>query len=172
LRQQFGISGAAIAFAGPALVQSRLGARGRELENGLGQLHYVCTDTNGRMRHFRRTTGTTTSQDWVLINTFGSNINSAPCMIEGQYTTKDELDVGNFELCVATNGRIEHWWRNNHSLGPWTRSAIFGNNVRRVVGLLEGSFGFNLELIAELLDGRYQHYWGNYTGWQAGPIIT
>jgi hypothetical protein len=105
------------------------------------------------------------------VGTFGAGITSAPCLIEGQFGAQDELDVGNFELCVAANGQIEHWWRDNHALGPWTRSAVFGQSVRRVVGLIEG-LGFNLELVAERTDGRYQHYWRDGAGWHAGPVIT
>jgi hypothetical protein len=31
-------------------------------------------------------------------------------MIESQFNAAHEADVGNFELCVAANGQIEHWW--------------------------------------------------------------
>jgi hypothetical protein len=164
LRQEFG--GGAIAFGGPALVQSRLGVTG-EIEAGQGEMHYVCTGANGQMHHFRRPAGGT----WVLAGTFGTNITSAPCMVEGQFGAANELDVGAFELCVATNGRIEHWARNNHGPGPWVRAAVFGAEVRRVVGLLQGSFGFNLELVAERFNGRYQHYWRDGQGWHAGTIL-
>jgi hypothetical protein len=27
----------------------------------------------------------------------------------GQFNAAHEADVGNFELCVAANGQIEHW---------------------------------------------------------------
>ena len=112
------------------------------------------------------------SSTWQLINVFGAGLTSAPCMIEGQFGASSELDVGNFELCVATGGHIQHWWRDNHALGPWTQSAVFGENVRRVVALLEGSFGFNLELIVETLDNHYQHYWRNNSGWHQGEVIA
>jgi hypothetical protein len=164
LRQDFG---SGVAFAGPGLVQSRLGAVGSVLEDGRGELHYVCGAVGGVMAHYRRPAG----GPWGLVGTFGANISSAPCLIEGQFGAATELDVGNFELCVAVNGQIEHWWRDNHTQGPWTRSVVFGADVRRVIGLIESS-GFNLELVAERSDGRYQHFYRDGTGWHAGAIIT
>ncbi|GAB63585.1 MAG: peptidase C1A [Candidatus Jettenia sp.] len=163
-REQFG---AEIRFAGPALVQSHAGIAS-ELEADKGDLHYVCTGGDGFMHHFIRLTG----GRWKPFLKFGSNITSAPCMIEGQFDAKDELAPGNFELCVAANGQIEHWWHRQLPGQTWNRSAVFGADVRRVVGLLEGSFGFNLELIAERNDGRYQHYWRDSNGWHAGAIIV
>jgi hypothetical protein len=47
----------------------------------------------------------------------------------------------------------------------------FGQGVSRVVGLLEGSFGFDLEVIAERTDGHYQHYTRGAGGWQQGAVI-
>jgi len=46
------------------------------------------------------------------------------------------------------------------------------SNASRVVALVEGSFGFNLELIVETLDGHYQHYWRDGSGWHAGVVIV
>ncbi|MGW4056962.1 C1 family peptidase [Amycolatopsis sp. NPDC004747] len=158
--------GSDFAFGGPALVQSRLGVTGSP-ENGQGELHYVGTVTSGAMRHYRRApTG------WTLEHVFGDNVSSAPCLIEGTYGTTDETGVGNFELCVAVGSKIEHWWRYNTAPGPWNLSAVFGERVRRVVGLLQGTFGAGLELIAELVDGHFQHYRRDGGGWHAGPIIT
>ena len=37
---------------------------------------------------------------------------------------------------------------------PWQKSATFGSDVRCVIGMLQGSFGYNLELIVERLDFR------------------
>ena len=38
------------------------------------------------------------------------------------------------------------------------RSAAVWSNVKQVVALLQGSFGFNLELVALRNDGMLQHY--------------
>lgn len=164
LRGKFG---AAIKFSGPALLQSRMGASG-EIEANQGELHHVCVGVDGQMRHFRRPV----DGWWTQVATFGTGVTSAPCMIESQFGAAHELDFGNFELCVVANGKIEHWWRDNHGLGTWARSGVFGSDALRVVGLLQGSFGFNLEMIVERLDGRYQHYVRNGSGWHAGAIIT
>ena len=164
LRERFGST---IKYGGPALVQSKIGVMGSP-ENGSGELHYVCTGTNGQMQHWRRPgpgVGT-----WSLLGTFGQNVTSAPCMIEGTYGAGNEMGVGNFELCVAVGNQMEHWWRYNTTPGPWNRSAVFGADVRRVVGLIQSSYLANLEVIAERTDGRYQHYWRDGAGWHAGAI--
>jgi hypothetical protein len=157
-----------IAYAGAALVQSRLGISD-SMESGRGELHYAATGLQGEICHYRLTAGSTA---WQLINVFGSGFTSAPCMIEGQFGAGSEVDVGNFELCVVASGQIQHWFRDNHTLGSWMRSAVFGQNARRVVALVEGSYGFNLELIVETLDGHYQHYWRNGSGWHQGVVIV
>ncbi|MBP2329350.1 hypothetical protein JOF56_009735 [Kibdelosporangium banguiense] len=150
--------GADFAFGGPSLVQSRLGG---------GELHYVGTVTSGAMRHYRYG-----ASGWTLENTFGDNASSAPCLIEGTYGAGNETGVGNFELCVAVSDRIEHWWRYNAVPGAWNLSAVFGAQVRRVVSLLQSTYGTNLELVAERTDGAYQHYWRDGGGWHTGPIVT
>jgi hypothetical protein len=40
-----------------------------------------------------------------------------------------------------------------------------------VIALVEGSFGFNLELVVENNDGHYQHYWRDAGGWHPGVVI-
>jgi hypothetical protein len=157
-----------LAFAGAALVQSRLGVSG-VMESGQGELHYAATGLHGEICHYRLLPGAST---WALINVFGTGFTSAPCMIEGQFGAGNELDVGNFELCVVAGGQVQHWWRDNHALSAWSHSATFGSNAARVVALVEGSFGFNLELIVENLDGHYQHYWRDGSGWHAGVVIV
>jgi Papain family cysteine protease/FG-GAP-like repeat len=163
LRGRFGSE---IAFGGPSLVQSKLGVAGSP-ENGQGELHYVCTGRDGQLRHHRRT-----GAGWELVGTFAAGATSAPCLIEGTYGAGNEMAVGNFELCVAVGGQVEHWWRNNTVPGVWTRSAVFGAGIRRPVGLLQSTFGTNLELIVERTDRRFQYYWRDDAGWHPGPIIT
>lgn len=160
--------GSGIAFAGPALVQSSIGVTGFP-ENGAGELHYVATASGGTMQHFHRDT----SSSWSLLTTFGQGITSGPCMIQGSSGMTDETAIGNFELCVAAAGQIQHWWRPNNPPGIWTRSAIFGTNVNRVVALIQSSFSSDLELIAERTDLSFQHYYRDVNGtWNAGPVVT
>ncbi len=163
---QRGVVGTGIGFGGPSLVQSKLGLAGVP-ENGRGELHYVATLTGGQMRHFRRSGGR-----WRTVATFGAGATSGPCLIEGTYGAGDDTGVGNFELCVTVGEQIEHWWRHNASLSDWSRGAVFGDGVRRVVGLLQGTYATNLELVAERTDGNYQHYWRDGVGWHPGPLIT
>ena len=92
-------------------------------------------------------------------------------MIEGQFNASDDTLPGNFELCVAVGGTIEHWWRYNAGLGPWTRSAVFGTGVRRVIALIQSTFATDLEIIVENQNGTYQHWWRDGAGWHPGPTI-
>jgi hypothetical protein len=160
-----GVVAQGVPFSGPGLVQSKLGASGVP-ENGSGQLHYVCTQSDGQMHHYRRTTS-----GWNHLGSFGTGVDSAPCLIEGTYGAGDERGVGNFELCVAAGGTIEHWWRHNASGSPWNRSAVFGAGARRVIGLIQSSFATNLEIIVEDINGGYQHYRRDGAGWHPGPAI-
>jgi hypothetical protein len=160
-----GVVTTGLATSGPGLVQSKLGVTGMP-ENGSGQLHYVCAKTDGKMYHYYRSDST-----WTLLSSFGTGIDSAPCLIEGTYGAGDERGVGNFELCVAVGGHLEHWWRYNANPGPWNQSAVFGSGVRRVIGLIQSTFGTNLEIIVENQNGTYQHYWRDGNGWHAGATI-
>jgi hypothetical protein len=159
--------GSGIAFAGPALVQSSIGVTGYP-ENGTGDLHYVATSSSGIMEHFHRASGA-----WSPVTAFGQGITSGPCMIESSFGMNDETGTGNFELCVAVGGQIQHWWRPNNPPGQWAQSATFGVNVNRVVALIQSSFSSDLEVIAERTDLHFQHYYRDVTGtWNTGPIIT
>jgi hypothetical protein len=144
-----------VAFSGGSLIQSTY-----------GNLETVCVLSNGEMQHWWLNGNT-----WNATRTFGSNIRSAPYMIEGQYGAIDEFSPGNFELCVAANGQIQHWSRYNQDPVEWVNRDTFGRNVRAVAGLLEGSFGFNLEVIALRQDNQLQHYWRDGNGWHEGVII-
>jgi hypothetical protein len=157
--------GSGIALAGPALVQTRVGLMG-ELEQERGSLDYVAV-SGGVLKHFRWSSGGA----WSLIDSFGGGITSAPCMIEGPTGATDELTAGTLELFVATGGAVQHWTRSGGATGSWTQSATFGANAARVVGALQGSLAFALEVVIERTDGLYQHYFRGGAGWQAGPTI-
>lgn len=155
--------------SGPSLVQVN---RGRQ-----GDFHLVCVLDSGQMQHWRRDNDR--GAVWAPLKSFGGEVGETPvCMIEAQFGARNELAVGNFELCVAVGGQIQHWWHDNTELsllfgdgGPWRRAATFGRDIRHVWGLLQGSFGFNLELIAERLDGTLQHFWRNQDGWHEGDVV-
>lgn len=75
---------------------------------------------------------------------------------------------------------MEHWWRGNAGGSAWSRSAVFGHDVAAVTGMLQGSFGFNLEVVVLRTDGLLQHYWrggasrtgsGGGVGWHEGAVI-
>jgi hypothetical protein len=90
-------------------------------------------------------------------------------MIEDGSAPRAKLDVGNFELCRC-RGANQHWWRNSLAT-LWRQSATFGHDIQAVAALVEGSFGFNLEVIVLRFDRKLQHYWRNGTGWHEGVVI-
>jgi hypothetical protein len=151
-----------ISYSGASLVQTHHGTK--------GNLELVAVNgTTHQMQHFWRDNDA--GMVWHEGVLFGANIASPPCMIEGQYGAADEKSIGNFELCVAVNGQVQHWWKANVGDGLWRNSATFGHNVMAVAALLEGSYGFNLEVIVLRTDNKLQHYWRDGAGWHEGVII-
>ncbi|MEO6916199.1 MAG: hypothetical protein ABI151_11575, partial [Chitinophagaceae bacterium] len=153
--------GTNIAFSGASLVQTHNGVQ--------GNLEVVAVNNSHQMQHFWRDNDH--GMAWHEGAVFGSNISSPPCMIEGQYNAPNENSIGNFELCVAVGGQVQHWWKANSSDGLWRNSALFGHNVMAVAGLIEGSFGFNLEIVVLTTNNKLQHYWRDGNGWHEGIII-
>ena len=153
--------GANIRQCGCSLVQSQYGRQ--------GNFELVAQLNNGTMQHFWRDNDN--GMVWRSGPVFGAGIDTAPVMIEGQFAAGNEFAVGNFELCVAAGGQVQHWWRNNGGDGVWRMSTRFGHNVRAVAGLCESSWGFNLEVIVLRDDGQLQHYWRGGSTWNEGPVI-
>lgn len=157
-----GRHGQNISKVGPALVQ------GREGKNGSLELVVVLSDS--RLQHWWRNDDEQFT--WQIRDTFSEDgYDSAPCMIEGQFGAADETAEGNYELCVVRGNKIEHWWRWNGGDKQWRHSTTFGSDAEDVVGMAEGSWGFNLELVVRRTDGRLQHYWRDSAGWHAGAIF-
>jgi Papain family cysteine protease len=150
-----------VAYSGASLIQSSYGVQ--------GNFELVCTLGTGQMQHWWRDNDH--GMVWQPGPVFGSGISSPAVMIQGQYGMATENGTGNFELCVAAGGRVQHWWRNNGGDGSWQCSAVFGHDVTAVTGLVEGSFGFNLEIVVLRTDRRLQHYWRDGAGWHEGPVI-
>lgn len=156
--------GSNISRSGSTLVQSSYGSPH-------GNLECVAVRTDGHMQHFWRNGA---SFVWSAGAIFGSGVSSTPVMIQGQYGMQNELGPnGNFELCVAVGGHVQHWWRWNSAGGDmgWRQSAVFGHDVLAVAGLCEGSWGMNLELIVLRTDGKLQHYYRDGSGWHEGAVI-
>jgi C1A family cysteine protease len=154
--------GSNVAFSAAALVQ--------RFDNGLD---VICTTPNGTMQRYWR--DDPNHKAWQACETFGSQVKSPPVMIEGQYGATDETVAGNYELCVAVNGAIQHWYKVSpeNPASKWAMSTTFGQNVQQVLGLIQSSFGFDLELIALLNDGALQHFWrySSDLSWHAGPVF-
>jgi len=153
--------GNGVRYSGPSLLQSNYGTQ--------GNFELVCVMDNGTMQHWWRDNDH--GNVWTPGRVFGT-ADGPPCMIQGQFGMATERGTGNFELCVASGGQVHHWWRDNQDPSmQWSRSAIFGHDVLAVAGLLEGSFGFNLEVVVLRRDWQLQHYWRDGAGWHEGPVI-
>ena len=135
------------------------------------------TDTNVMQRWWRDDPNT---MNWAPCETFGANVKSPPVMIRSQFGASEETVPGNYELCVAVDGSIQHWWTSGNpeptTTATWSQSATFttnvaGKQVKQVLGLIESSFGFDLELVALLSDDSLQHFWRDGGGWHAGPVF-
>jgi Papain family cysteine protease len=151
-----------LVLSGPTLVQGTLG-------DPHGNLECVAVRNDGTMQHFWRDEPTFAWNDGPV---FGVGVSSPPVMIQGQYGMYDETGPpGNFELCVAAGGQVQHWWRDNAGDKEWRTSAPFGHDVQAVAGLCEGSWYRNLEIVVLRTDQQLQHYWRDPAGWHEGPII-
>jgi len=157
--------GSNVKLSGPAFVQ--------RFDRGLD---VVCVDNDGAMQRYWRDDAH--DKPWAAAEKFGAGVNSPPVMIRSQYGENNETEAGNYELCVAVNGQIQHWWTGGNAPANWTKSATVatnqaGKNVQQVLGLIQSSFSFDLELIALLSDGSLQHFWrssGNLQ-WYPGPVF-
>lgn len=153
--------GSNVAYSGPSLIQSHYGTQ--------GNFEVVCVLSSGKMQHCWRDNDH--GMVWNVGVQFGNGVSSPPCMVEGSYGAANEKAVGNFELCVAVGGTVQHWWRNNQGDMLWRQSATFGHNIQCVISLVEGSFGFNLEVIVLRTDNKLQHYWRDGGGWHEGVVF-
>jgi hypothetical protein len=220
-----------VKMSGPSLVQANVGNR--------GNFYVVCVTDWGTMQLWWRDNDN--GGTWMRGEVFGGQVGETPvCMIQGEFGTTDEKSIGNFELCVAVGGQVQHWWRDNSKLSTevpradyatpgmsdgvsqlvkssrilstndrvtrmdvaallsdesgsnvpslahaaldnavlssppikrWHQTAVFGHDVKHVWGLVQGSFGFNLDVIVETTNGALQHYSRNGDGWHEGVVI-
>ena len=153
--------GSGVAESGASLIQSHYGA--------MGNFELVCTLGSGQLQHFWRDNDH--GSVWHAGPTFGGRASGPACLIEGSFGEADEHATGNFELCVAGGGVVQHWWRANGGDMLWRSGGTFGHDVAAVVALVQGSFGFNLEVIIVRNDHQLQHYWRDGAGWHEGPVI-
>ena len=223
-----------VKMSGPSLVQANIGAQGNfyvvaVTDWGTLQLWWRDNDNGGV---------------WKAGEVFGRGVGeTAVCMIQGTFGTVDEATAGNFELCVAVGGQVQHWWRDNAAIRTeaprvdvanpligqrvvdeppirigdllggdgrirleppqhgvllgggdegdvrvrvqeparrlgdllpdrWSHSASFGSDVKHVWGLVQGSFGGNLEAVVETNAGALQHWFRDGDGWHEGVVIS
>jgi hypothetical protein len=139
---------------------------------------YVCVTSDNVMQRWWRDDPNTSG--WVACEVFGDNVDSAPVMIRSDSGTQDETTPGNFELAVAVEGVIQHWWMPGSpepgSEATWNLGECFGTDqtgrtVTRVLGFMQSSYGFCLEIIAELDNNQIQHFAKDGSGWKPLAVI-
>jgi hypothetical protein len=143
--------------SGPALVQSRFGI-GDRAELGQGRLEVVCVLNSGQMQHWSRDPGPVSQ--WVPVDIFGSGVDSPPFMIEGNLGATQRA-MGAFELVVVVNQRVQHWRRSHVGAPSWQLISTFASGVAEVLGLLQGSYGFDLEIILRHTNGSLTHWYSD-----------
>jgi C1A family cysteine protease len=151
--------GSNIAHSGRSLIQ--------RFDRGLD---VVAVNNDGTMQRYWRDDAH--DKPWAAAEKFGSGVKSPPVMIRSQYGAGNETTPGNYELLVAVNGAVQHWWTAGNAPANWTHDETFGSNIEEVIGLIQSSFGFDLEAVVLLTNGSLQHYWrsaGNLQ-WYAGPV--
>jgi hypothetical protein len=159
--------GRGIAVAGPAFIQSHYGTR--------GNFEVVVVLSSGEMQHIWRDNDH--ADIWHVGNIFtgeffGENITAAPCMIEASYGAANEKAVGNFELCVAVGGQFQHWYRDNQGNTGWHLTATVGDDVEEVIGVVQSSYGFDLEVIVLTTRDMLEHYYRDPFGtWHGGIAV-
>lgn len=136
----------------PALIQSSFGSQGN---------FEVVVREGRKLRHYWRTNDDP-SLPWKKGKLFGSNVSSAPALIQGSFGNR-----GNFELVVREGRKLRHYWRNNDKSSiPWSRGELFGDKACYAPALIQGNFGYNgnFELVVPEDTGRgirLRHYWRN-----------
>jgi hypothetical protein len=169
--------GSGILLSGATLVQ-RWAKNGVPEVGAAAGLDLVCVVTGNKMQRWWR--DDPNNKGWVACETFGANVATPPVMIRSQYGATEETVPGNYELCVAVDGSIQHWWTSGNpeptTTAKWTMDATFATNVAgqkvsQVLGLIQSSFGFDLELVALLTNGSLQHFWRDGGGWHPGPVF-
>jgi len=145
-----------------ALIQGNYGGR--------GNFELVVREGN-KLRHYWRANDTS-GYPWQKGPLFGSNVKSAPALLQSNYGAR-----GNFELVVREGNKLRHYWRANDTSGyPWHKGVLFGNNVTSAPAMIQGNFGYrgNFELVVR--EGtRLRHYWraNDASGypWHTGPLF-
>ena len=161
-------------------------------------LDLVCVNKDGKMQRWWRddphADPNNSPANWVPCEKFGENIASPPVMIRSDFMTTNETVPGNYELCVAVNGEIQHWCPEYHCStcgrpelaepekidwadadSPWTlfrtiKTNVPGTDVQQVLGLIQSSRR-RLELIALLTNGKFQHFHYDNGAWTPGHVL-
>lgn len=160
------VAATGVRMSGPALVHANVGRAGHYytvavMEDSGLKLFWLDNDNPSR--------------GWKAGELFGLFIGSTPpVMIQTNYATATEHDIGDFEVFVVLGGRVIRYRRDNSDLRAglepkadfkdvygerWKAIETFtspDNRVKHVWSALQGPFAQNLEVVVELVDGRMQ----------------
>ena len=136
----------------------------------MGSFEVLVREGN-RLRHYWRN-NEISSHPWTRGALFGSDIDSAPAMIQSSFG-----NMGNFEVVVKEGEQLRHYWRNNDASGlPWNRGVLFGSNVDSAPAMIQSNFGNmgNFEVVVKEGE-QLRHYWRNNDAsglpWNSGVLF-
>jgi hypothetical protein len=132
-------------------------------------LEIVYATTSGRLHHWWTAGGG--GQAWNDGGVFGPQGCAGPVgFVQGDYGAP-----GNFEVVVATGGKLQHVWRDG---AGWHNGAVFGNDIAMGgASLVQGQYGSphgNLEFVAVHHNGSMQHFWRDEAhgfAWREGAVF-
>ncbi len=135
-----------------------------------GNFEVVIREGN-QLAHYWRNNDDSTYPWYKSVN-FGSNIDSEPALIQGNFG-----DRGNFELVVKEGNKLRHYWRENDTSSyPWHQGPLFGNNVNSAPAMIQSNFDDRGSFEVVVREGnQLRHYWrGNDSSpynWHQGPLF-
>ncbi|KAF2794003.1 cysteine proteinase [Melanomma pulvis-pyrius CBS 109.77] len=153
-----------VRMSGPSLIQPNIGSKGNYytvavMEDSMLQLFWYNKDVGTIWMRGERFS-------WLIGKT-------PPVMIQTNYATATENDIGDFAVFVVMGGRVLRYRRDNSDLRAggvpidsadsrerrWHLEENFlspDGRVRHVWSAMQGPFSQNLEVVVELEDGRMQ----------------
>jgi Papain family cysteine protease len=135
-----------------------------------GHLELVCTLKSGQLQHWFRDDEHNFAWNWR--STFGAGVGPVSAkVIQSRFSSTDETVPGHFELFVVASGQLQHWAWDSVKGGAWQFVEQFGSQLWNVIAAVQGSFGFDFELVVMRMDRAIQHFWSDANGWHEGPVI-
>jgi hypothetical protein len=130
-----------------------------------GNLELVARIGN-QLAHFYRDS----SLNWSGPSFFTSGVTGTPSLIQSRAGTP-----GNFELVTPlAGGGLAHFWRDNSNPAmPWTGPNPIASGSFDGAALIQGNYGYNLEVVAAVSCSGLSHYYrSGFSNWFGPTVIV